>query len=146
MRGIFEWLASRTRQEILGLCFSCVIAGIAGVWALATFEPERNDAEHPEASASLAISPTNRRAIERRPNASGVVPRAKPSAQINMIYDVCVGEYESRCERHTAYTKCGGLNAWARKTCGKFIATVVETKPGHKCGYSIVLVACSVGQ
>jgi hypothetical protein len=146
MRGLFEWLASRTRRETLGLVFSCLIAGIAGLWALATFEPTRKDADRPEASASLAISPTTRRTIESRPISNSVIPTAKTPVQAKMIYDVCVGEHESQCERHNAYTKCGGLNAWARKTCGKFMATVLETKHGHRCGYSIVLVACTANQ
>jgi hypothetical protein len=81
--------------------------------------------------------------IQNGPNSSGtVINNNAPPPPV--VYTVCSGEYEGKCQAHDAYLYCyEDVKAWANARCGSALVQRVNTYGGNKCGYSIDKIICT---
>ena len=70
------------------------------------------------------------------------------SVSYGQEFNVCEGEYETRCPPHEAYTYCGTIASWAANACksagmtGTPSVIELQSRGGNKCGYGLFRVIC----
>ena len=70
-------------------------------------------------------------------------PHEQPPVQAKiMAYDICIGEDKSMCQPHDTFIGCQRWDAWAKKSCGKYVANQTHDYPGGSCGHHTFHVEC----
>src|ERR1700677_3537521 len=59
-----------------------------------------------------------------------------------MTYDICIGQDQTMCQPRYTYIGCQRWDAWAKRACGKYVASQTEDHPGGTCGYHTFHVEC----
>jgi hypothetical protein len=161
LKWLYNWLRLKSRREVLTFIGSGIAALAVAAWAVATHEAAKSEGTTSTstvttAAPSIAVSPTVSPTIsptinttvsptiENKPTVV-VTPPTEPQLQVQVDYNLCVGEYERSCPIHNAYGYCGtNVSAWAAGKCGELLSSVqVQSYGGNKCGYAIYHVTCT---
>ena len=59
-----------------------------------------------------------------------------------MTYDICVSEDRTMCQPRDTPIGCQRWDSWAKKTCGKYVASQTQEGSGGTCGYHAFHVEC----
>jgi hypothetical protein len=59
-----------------------------------------------------------------------------------MTYDICVSEDKAKCSPPNTSIGCQRWDSWAKKTCGKYVASQTQEGSGGACGYHTFHVEC----
>jgi hypothetical protein len=59
-----------------------------------------------------------------------------------MAYDICIAQDKTMCQPRDTYIACQRWDAWAKRACGKYVASQTEEHPGGTCGYHKFHIEC----
>ena len=62
---------------------------------------------------------------------------------LTAMFKVCRGEFENQCGPHDVFVGCGDPVAWATNACIKFGQTLLSSRGGNHCGYSVTNFSCT---
>jgi hypothetical protein len=122
----WDWLRDEGNQGALKILGGIIAATVLAGWTFFIWQ-----------QSSSKPTPVS------TPVASPAPTTTTPPPTLSVQYKVCVGEYEAACLPHDVYLYCGtDADAWAKARCLKFSSTVLNSRGGNKCGYSLMNYVC----